>query len=300
MAFERHSKRLSSVTLLVFLLAASVLAFPSSLYAIGFETEATVGNLGFGPDRDRDDSDLGTDTYPWDGSLSVWGTVLDGFLLKGTYARDSVIRNTVAVTLGYEGQIMRVAAGPFVGFVLDSDNPGRIKPGVSAALRAELWQFGFASFASDATLDPQLEEGEDDFRQFRVNARTGFYLPGIITSVEFDRSTLFLSEDDGNSRSRRTKYALKTEVFQKAIPYRILLEFAYRNELREFAEGGTHALGAVVFTPGITYAPTTDFTLKAELQNGVYLFGREDLLGEVESNRYFFRATLGVAFSTDN
>jgi hypothetical protein len=282
----------------VLLLIAAALAFPPGAPGIGFETEATVGNLGFGEDRDSDDTDLGSDTYPWNGTVSIWGTVLDGFLLRGTYARDSIIRNTVAVTLGYEGQIMRVAAGPFVGFILDSDNPGRIKPGVSAALRAELWQFGFASFASDATLDPQLEEGEDDFRQFRVNASAGFYLPGIITSAEFDRSTLYRSEDDGNSRSRKTKYALQTEVFQKAIPYRILLEFAYRNELREFAGGGTHALGAIVFTPGVTYAPTPAFTLKAALQNGVYLFGREDILGEVESDQYFFRATLGVAFST--
>lgn len=112
--------------------------------------------------------------------------------------------------------------------------------------------------------------------------------------MEFDRSTLFYTDGEESTTDRKTEYALATEIFQKAIPYRILLRFAYRSQQKDFADGSTHALGAAVFTPGVTYAPSERLTLRAELENGVYVFGREDLLGEVESNRYFFRATLGA------
>lgn len=298
MAFAQHSKRgfprLAAATLAVLLLAG---IGPVEAHGLGVEADGAFGNLGFTRDRDDDDTDLGAKTYPWEGRLSVYGTVLDGFRLRGTYTRDPVARNTVAVTLGYQGQIVRVAAGPFVGFILDAENPYRIKPGVSASVRAELWKIGYASFESDITLDPQLEDKNDDFRQFRVNAQTGFYAENIITSLEFSRSTLFRADDDGPARDRRTDYSLQTELFRKNIPYRILLRFGYRTELKEFPTDTTHALGAAVFTPGVTYAPAEELTIRARLENGIYVFGREDLLGEVESDRYFFRALLGVRYS---
>lgn len=267
---------------------------PVCSQALEIDAEGTLGNLGFGADRRSSDTNLGAGTFPWDARLSVTGTVLDGFDLRGTYERDSVLRNTVSATLGYSGQIMSVSAGPFVGFILDTENPYLLKPGVSAFLRAELWEVGFLSFETDVTLDPEISSDGTDFRQFRVNPRGGVYLENIILSAQMDRSTLFLTDDGKQSIERKSIYAVDTEVFQKAIPYRILLRFAYRTQLTEFNDGSKHALGAAVFTPGLTYAATDSLTLRAGLENGIYVFGQEDLLGEIESNRYFFRATLGL------
>ncbi len=262
--------------------------------ALEVDAEGTFGNLGFATDREVGDTDLGSDSYLWDARLALSGTVLDGFLLTGAYERESVLGNTFSVTLGYTGQIMSVSAGPFVGFLLNSDNPYLLKPGLSAQLRAELWETGFVSLETDVTLDPQLSTSSTDFRQFRITPRAGIYLPNIITSLEFDRSTLFYTDGTDTTIDRRSEYALANVIFQKAIPYRILLRFAYRSQLKDFADGTTHALGAAVFTPGITYAPAETVTLRAQLENGIYVFGREELLGEIESNRYFFRATVGI------
>jgi hypothetical protein len=265
-----------------------------SVTALEIDAEGTFGNLGFATDREAGDSDLGSASYLWDARLAVTGTVLDGFLLTGAYERDSVLRDAFAVTIGYSGQIMSVSAGPFVGFMLDSDDPYLLKPGLSAQLRAELWETGFVSLETDVTLDPQLSTSSTDFRQFRITPRAGIYLPNIITSLEFDRSTLFYTDGTNTTVDRRSEYALANEVFQKAIPYRILLRFAYRSQLKEFADGTKHALGAAVFTPGVTYTPAETVTLRAQLDNGIYVFGREELLGEIETDRYFFRATLGM------
>lgn len=298
MAFAQHSEHTSPTrrTLLAVIVWLLVVA-PAVTQGIEVETEASIGNLGFTGDRSASDTDLGSGTYPWDARFAVRGTVLDGFLLTGAYERDSVLKNTVSVTLGYTGQIMSVAAGPFVGFILDSDNPYLLKPGLSAALRAELWEVGFLALETDVTLDPTLSTNETDFRQFRINPQAGLYIPNIITTIEFDRSTLFYTDGPDATTDRRSEYALATEIFQKAIPYRILLRFAYRSEQKDFADGTTHALGAAVFTPGFTYAPNEGLTLRAELENGVYVFGREDLLGEFESDRYFFRATVGATIA---
>lgn len=285
------SARILSIAAVGFLVLATAPA-----QALEIDAEGTLGNLGFTADREADDTDLGAGTVPWDARLSVSGTVLDGFLLTGTYERDSVLGNTVSATLGYTGQIMSVAAGPFVGFILDTENPSLLKPGVSAALRAELWETGFLSFETDVTLDPQISDSGTDFAQFRINPRGGVYVPNIILAAEMDRSTLFLTDSGDQTTTRKTIYALDTEIFQKAIPYRILLRFAYRTQLKEFADGSKHALGAAVFTPGVTYAPTDALTLRTRLENGIYVFGREDLLGEIESDRYFFRATFGINF----
>ena len=265
-----------------------------SVTALEIDAEGTFGNLGFATDREAGDSDLGSASYLWDARLAVTGTVLDGFLLTGAYERDSVLRDAFAVTIGYSGQIMSVSAGPFVGFMLDSDDPYLLKPGLSAQLRAELWETGFVSLETDVTLDPQLSTSSTDFRQFRITPRAGIYLPNIITSLEFDRSTLFYTDGTNTTVDRRSEYALANEVFQKAIPYRILLRFAYRSQLKEFADGTKHALGTAVFTPGVTYTPAETVTLRAQLDNGIYVFGREELLGEIETDRYFFRATLGM------
>ncbi len=265
-----------------------------SVAALEVDAEGTFGNLGFATERKAGDTDLGSASYLWDARLAISGTVLDGFLLTGAYERDSVLRDTFAVTIGYSGQIMSVSAGPFVGFMLDSDDPYLLKPGLSAQLRAELWETGFVSLETDVTLDPQLSTSSTDFRQFRITPRLGIYLPNIITSFEFDRSTLFYTDGTDTTVNSRSEYALVNEIFQKAIPYRILLRFAYRSQLKDFADGTKHALGAAVFTPGITYTPAETVALRAQLENGIYVFGREELLGEIETNRYFFRATLGM------
>lgn len=289
--------RLSRSGLLLLLAAVGLLLVATvPAGALEIDAEGTIGNLGFTADREAGDTDLGADTVPWDARLSVAGTVLDGFLLTGTYERDSVLGNTVSATLGYTGQIMSVAAGPFVGFILDTENPYLLKAGVSAALRAELWETGFLSFETDVSLDPRISDSGTDFGQFRINPRGGIYIPNIILSAEMERSTLFLTDGGDETTTRKTVYALDTEIFQKAIPYRILLRFAYRTQLKEFADGSKHALGAAVFTPGLTYQPSEALTLRARLENGIYVFGREDLLGEIESDRYFFRATFGVTF----
>ncbi len=262
--------------------------------ALEIDAEGTFGNLGFATDRKVSDTNLGSGSYLWGARLAVSDTVLDGFLLTGAYERDSVLRDTFAVTLGYSGQIMSVSAGPFVGFLPDSDNPYLLKPGLSAQLRAELWETGFVSLDTDVTLDPQLSTNSADFRQFRIAPRAGIYLPNIITSLEFDRSTLFYTDGTDTTIDRRSEYALANEIFQKAIPYRILVRFAYRSQLKHFADGTKHALGAAVFTPGVTYTTSETVTLRAQLENGIYVFGREELLGEIETDRYFFRATLGI------
>jgi hypothetical protein len=253
--------------------------------------------MGLAFDRKSDKTDLGQNSYTTHGSLAVSGTVLDGFILTGSYERHPILRNLAGLTLGYEGQIVQVSAGPFAGFVIESRNPYLVKPGVTAEVRAELWQFGFASLASDVTLDPVLDAKKTDFRQFHVNAQTGFYVPNIITSFEFDRATLFQSQRGREAKDRTTEYAIQTEIFQKNIPYRVLLRFAYRNQRKDYLNGSTHAVGAALFTPGVTILAGESFTFSTELENGIYVFGRKDLLGETVSNRYFFRASVSLTQS---
>ncbi|MGM0674073.1 MAG: hypothetical protein ACQETQ_05190 [Spirochaetota bacterium] len=300
MAYAQRSKPVTiSLATIAALLGALTLIVVPAERARALEVDASVGagNIGFFFDRQSEDSDLGGGTFLPDGHLTLSETVLDGFIISGTFEHDRILSNTFALTFGYEGQTIEVAAGPFLGFFVDFDNPEVVKPGVTTKLRTELWEAGFVSLRSDITLDPELSTKTDDFRQFRLDARAGFYLPNIITSFEYERASLFTTDGDRRSEDRRREYAVQTEVFRKNIPYRILLRFALRNELREFRDGAKHAFGAGIFTPGITYRVDSQVRLNASLENGVYVFGREDLLGEVEPDRYFFRAQLGCTVS---
>ncbi|MFP4205656.1 MAG: hypothetical protein ACLFRR_08390 [Spirochaetaceae bacterium] len=293
MAFAQHSKPLLTATA-----ALAALLLPALLVSaepVDVELSGWAGNLGFSSGRASDDTGLGHDTLSWEGRAAVTGTVLDGFLLTGAYEHDSAMGDTVGVTLGYSGQIMTVAAGPFLGFLAESDTPHLLKPGLTASMRTDLWNVGFLSLTGDVTLAAELDTDNTDFRQYRVSPRLGFYVPNIVGTFEYDRTVLLYADGDGGrEEDRETEYAFSAEVFRKAIPYRILLRMGYRHREKTFPDGGAHGLGAALFTPGFTYDPGNALRLTLRLENGLYVFGREDLLGEVAADRYFFRAHLGA------
>jgi hypothetical protein len=179
------------------------------------------------------------------------------------------------------------------------NNPGLIRPGISAYIRWNLSTIGYVSLDALAPLYSPSSTA-DDFYQARRRLQLGFYIPNIIATFSVAKKEFILSTDEGEEADVMVEYATEAEVFQKNIPYRISLRFAYQDYRKFFEEeiGTTRqALGALVFGTGVQWDLDGRGSYYINLDSGVYTFGRLALLGEFSESAYLFRAQTGFSYS---
>ncbi|MFW5843263.1 MAG: hypothetical protein ACOCW6_05010 [Spirochaetota bacterium] len=293
--YEPRSKQSLFLLLLFFLLFSAA----GKLFSLTVEAEFDIGNLGFSTSRDADTESLPVWSYPWGFRAAVGETISENLAYKTGVERDFVIRNFAFLQFQHQINTLTLGAGPTFGFLSSPGSPGLIRPGLAGYIRWNLYSFGYVSLDALAPLYSPSDEA-DDFYQARRRLQMGFYLPNVITTFSVSKREFILTTESGEEADALVEYATEAEVFQKNIPYRIALRFAYQDYRKFFEEPGTtgrHALGALVFGTGVRWDLKDNGSYYINLDSSVYTFGRLALLGEFSDSAYFFRAQTGFVYS---
>ncbi len=295
--YEPHSNRPQTIALILaflFLVLSQATGF-----ALTVETEIDVGNLGFSPSRETDDSGLPVWSFPWGFRAAVGNSISENLTYTTGVERDFVIRNFAFLQFQHRINALTLGAGPTFGFLSSADNPGLIRPGLAGYIRWNLFTFGYLSLDAVAPLyTPSDTAG--DFYQARRRLQMGFYLPNVITTFSVSKREFILEEETGEEADTLVEYAAEAEVFQKNIPYRIALRFAFQDYRKFFEESGEstrQALGALIFGTGVRWDLQGNGSYYINLDSSVYTFGRLALLGEFSDTAYFFRAGTGLVYT---
>ena len=265
--------------------------------ALTIDASFDIGNLGFTASRSNTDTGLPTTTYPWGFRIGLQQPISDTLLLQTGVERDNLLGNSLYVRFLHRGQWATLAVGPYLG-VLDSfSRPFYVPAGISSYLKAELWSAGYLSIEADQPLT-SAPSSDGDYWQRKLNLAGGFYLPNIIASARIDTTERIETTGKGDITSTINSYAFETDIFQKNIPYRILLTFAYRNYIKDFdyaVNPSRQTMGTLVFGTKVTLDLGAGTSYYVRLDSALYTFGRDDLLGEFDSGSYIFRAQTGIS-----
>ena len=281
------------------LLVAALLLVPAlSLPSLEIDASATVGNLGFSKDRNAGDTSLPNDSFLWGFDLALSTPVSETVTLDAGIRRSLTSLNALHASLSHDAGFARIAVGSYVGIANDLDYPLKLVPGISALLNVQLAGIGFLELSADRPLT-QEPSSAGDYWQQSTQAHLGVYGENVLPGFRIDRREFFVAESGSEQRlDRVTTYAITADIFSKNVPYRIFLTFGYENHEKRFLKDGDtqtkQALGSGVFGAEVTVDVNERTTVWTELTNGLYTFGREDLLGKFSENTYFFRTTAGV------
>jgi len=272
--------------LIVLLLFGMAVTLP----AVTIEGEFRSGNRYFARDRGSTDGTLPGDSYRYSGSLSIAANLTDQVSFTFGVERDEILRNYAYMRFAHTGPVATIAVGPVLGAVNDLNRWYYVTPGVFSLLRAELGTLGYVSFTSISSGFLSLDSVGDS-NQSSYRAELGFYGDGLITSLYLDNREYSALTSTGRIEDSAREYGLHVDAFRKNIGYRIALDFAYSSLQKRFVEDSgttTHTVGSLLFTPTLDLELGSMFTLSLGVENGLYTFGLNYLLGEFDPSRYFF------------
>jgi hypothetical protein len=259
--------------------------------------EGWLGNLGFRTDRVSTDTSLPGTDYFW--GLSVYGsqTLTDALSFETGFYADPILRNTSYTLFSYNQKILSVGIGPFFGFF--NDTTTLLKSGISTAVRLELPGIAFISFRSDSSIGGQLIQ-VGDYLQSRSDISIGVYLPNVICTVFLNSRTFDQKAAAADVVDSLTEYGLLTDIYQKNVPYRLLLSFSYQSLSRSFvaATTTTSTLDSLILGLQVTVTLPGSMSLHAGLEGDVYSFGLGTLVGS--ASNFLFRSYAGVKMSLDS
>jgi hypothetical protein len=141
---------------------------------------------------------------------------------------------------------------------------------------------------------------EGDFIQENNEVRFGLYLRNTILSL-FVQSKIFTeyTSSYGTVSDSQTDYGTRTEVFQKNIPFRIILSFFFRNMTRYYEDISApmeHTIGSIIFGSRLEYSYNSRWTAYIDLESSIYSFGLNDLIGEYAGTEYLFTFKTGFRY----
>ncbi len=273
-----------------------------SLFSLDVTTLVHGGNITFDKDSEAVQTSLsGTDYYY---GLSLFGTqdIDENIKLHAGFKYDPVLRYTTYTRIEFSRDFYQIAVGPFFG-VFNSWNP-IMKSGISTSIRFDYPGVAFAAFRSDSSIAARFTKS-GDYMQEHNQISAGYYIPHAICSLNLTtkryvtQQTESLEVDDSF-----TEYSFDVDIFQKNVPVRVLLSFAYQQLERIYSTGATdtsNKLNSLVFGTRFRIEVTPRFTLLTEIDSSVYSFGTagSDSLSIPSSGigMYLFRAELGAEVS---
>jgi hypothetical protein len=163
-------------------------------------------------------------------ALHLWGNLqlthdfspAVGFNIRVEH--DPILLKRVIARAGYQTQYLAVHLGPLLG-VLNGGKSGFF-PGLTLSLEAVFPGMFFASFRVDSTIGRRQWETGDYIQEF-VLARTGFWLPNAIISLEYSARVFSAKAVPRDYRNEWTRFDLSADVFKKNVPYRIVINAGY-------------------------------------------------------------------------
>ena len=287
---RRGLSRTALVSVVLVVLAAG----PARGLDVGLQTWA--GNLGFATDRTSTDTRFPGSRYFW--GLSLYGSqpITDNLGFETGFYSDPVLRNISYTLLSYSEKVITVGVGPFFG--LFNDRGTLLKSGISTAVKLGLPGVVFLSFRSDSSIGGALVQ-EGDYLQQRSDISFGFYVQDAICTLSLDTRKFEQKTDVDTVVDTLTIYSFSTDIFQKNVPYRLIVKFSYQSLGREFVTGATTAtLNSLVLGTEVDITMSGSLLLQAGIEGSLYSFGQGTLVGS--SDAFLFRSFAGVKVNVDS
>jgi hypothetical protein len=276
-----------------FLLILLLLAARAPAFEVG--TSFVLSNLDFARDRASTDSTLPGDNSLW--GLTVTGAeqLSDVLSLELRYENDPVLRNVGYTLLTYTDRFFSLRLGPFFGIFNSPDTI--LQSGLSTTVRLFVQGIAQITLRSDNSLSGRLVV-TGDYIQEQSELSVGFYAPNVIPTA-YVRSRRYTTKTAaGEDVNSMVAYGLETDIFEKNIPYQIVLDFAYQGVTRTFVEADTtvQSYGSLILGTRATLTLFDTLSIVADLDTSIYTFGLDSLIGEVSADRFLFRLSTGVSY----
>lgn len=299
-------RKLQSFTFLYALLAFILAA--SAIYGWEAGGELTLSALNFHPDRKPEETTFSPYYLPLQYSVFVSHRLDENMSFDLTYIKDNILRNVLFGNFSYEIDYFSLQVGPFFGLLNSTEVP--VKAGILASIQVRspgklyiLLRSGRSLnllniFKGNALSGSVSSEG--DFIQENNEVRFGLYLRNTILSL-FVKSKIFTEYTSlyGTVSDSQTDYGTQTEVFQKNIPFRIILSFFFRNMSRYYEDilaPTEHTIGSIIFGSQLEYSYNSRWMAYINLESSIYSFGLNDLIGEYAGTEYLFTFKTGFRY----
>ena len=282
---------------------ATILFVASQLSGLTIGTDFFIGNMAFADDRTEDEIDLPA-LFPWGGSIVVDQQVDEQVSFNLGFYSDSTLNYISYTLIRYSQQFFAITVGPFFGF-FNSPNT-LLKPGISTSVRADIPGIAFVSFRADSSIGGRLAES-GDYLQERSDVSVGFYVRNAILSVNLLTKSYIYRTATQEIIDGETEYSFETDLFQKNVPFRILLSFAYQERTKSFIDvddrtnSSVHRLRSAVLGTELELQLTDWLLLEINLDSSLYSFGDagDELLSLPATGIGQFLFTAGVGAKID-
>ena len=266
--------------------------------AASFELGAyfDLSNLDFARERPLTATTMPGDSYLWGVAVTGRQELSDSLELDLAFRSDPILRNVGYTLLSYSDRFFRLRLGPFFGLL---NSPGTIlQSGLSTTVELFVPGIAVLTLRSDNSLSGRLVVA-GDYIQEQSELSVGFFVPNAIPRVYIRTKRYTWKTETGEAVDSFSAYGLETDLFQKNIPYRIVLDFSYQDTSRAFVEATTttHRYGALVLGTELSFELFDQLTVQADLESSVYAFGRDALVGQTVADRFLFRLRTGLAYS---
>ncbi|MBN1686631.1 MAG: hypothetical protein JW852_08250 [Spirochaetales bacterium] len=275
------------------------------LQAFEVSTEFQIGNLGFAADRKSTATDYPSQ-FPW--GVSIYGSeqITQDLGVDIGFYSDRTLKNISYTNLRYTQRFFTLGVGPFFGFFNSSTS--LLKPGISTAVRLDFPGIIFIEFRADSSIGGRLVQ-EGDYLQERSDVTAGFYVLNAIANVNLLTKSYTYRTKEQEIIDSFVEYSFSTDIYQKNVPYRVLLTFAYQKRGKSYTPiSGTqaptvHDLNSLVLGTRIDLTITRYLSIMADLESSIYNWGSAgDALITFPTSgigAYFFNATAGVTLNID-
>lgn len=277
------------------LLLVVVAAASAGAFELG--TTFDLSNMDFARDRAVTDTTLPGDRYLWGVAVTGRQELSDELDLDLEFRSDPILRNVGYTLLTYTDQFFSIRLGPFFG-LLNSPNT-ILQSGLSTTVQLFVPGITVLTLRSDNSLSGRLVVA-GDYIQEQSELSVGFFVPNAIPTAYVRTRRYTWKTAAGEAVDSFAAYGLETDVFQKNIPYRVVLDFAYHATSRTFIEGGAttiHGYGALVLGTDLSVELFDRLTLAADLESSIYMFGRDALVGQSSADRFLVRLRTGATWS---
>src|SRR6056297_1479816 len=269
------------------------------LWSLEVTTLLHGGNILFDNEKESVETSLsGTDYYY---GLSVFGSqqIDENITLNAGIKYDPVLRYTTYTTIEFARDFYQIEVGPFFG-VFNSWSP-IMKSGISTSIRFDYPGVAFAVLRSDSSIAARFTKA-GDYMQEHNKISVGYYIPHAICSLNLITKRYVTQKTDSlEIDDSFTEYSFDVDIFQKNVPVRVLLSFAYQQLEQIYstaAENDTNKLNSVILGTGFRIEASPRLTILTEIDSNVYSFGKagsESLsLSGSGLGMYLFRAEVGA------
>ena len=281
-------KKIKLIILIIFYIFTALAYLPALDVNAGFRIE----NMSFKNDRTESETSFSGLDFPWGLSISGSQAISDNILLEAGYYNDPILRNLSYARFSFKDQYFSIGVGPFLGVFNASTYMPKL--GLSTSAVMSFPGLVFIKFRADNLLT--LIQN-DDYIQELNEIEIGFYVPNAICSLKLLTKQFTDNTASPQIIDKATRYSFKADIFQKNVPYRLMLTFAYENLFRDFVETTVttkHTLNSLILGTAFDLKIKENLVLALDLESSIYTFGQDELLGVSSSDKYLFRLYTGV------